>query len=112
MELKQGISFMCKDLVKAIRSSASIPDIGGEIFQIATSREHTVNEVSELIKAELEKQCNIKMEIAYGQPRQGDVNRNYADTTKAEQVLGWKSEMDLTKGIKLIVNWFNTIVIT
>ena len=94
------------DLVKAIHLSAAIPDIGGEIFQVATSHEHTVNEVAELIKSELKKQCNIDMTITYGQPRLGDVKRNYSDTSKAKRILGWKSEVDLAQGLEEIVKWF------
>lgn len=94
------------DLIKAIRLAASIPNLGGEIFQIATSQEHTVNEVAELLKKELKSQCNLDMIINYGQPRQGDVKRNYSDTSKARRILGWKSEKELTAGIKEIVRWF------
>ena len=94
------------DIVKAIRLAASTPKIGGEIFQIATSREHTVNEVAELLKKELKGQCDTDMTITYGKPRQGDVKRNYSDTTKAQQSLEWNSQMNLEKGIQQIVTWF------
>ncbi len=94
------------DLVRAIRLAASKPDIGGETFQIATSCEHTVNEVAELIKSELKKQLSTDMAITYGQPRLGDIRRNYSDTTKARLRLGWQSEMDLGAGIEEIVGWF------
>ena len=97
-----------EDLIKAIRLVATTRNIGGETFQIATSREHTVNEVAELINFELEKQNQISMNIVYSQPRKGDVSRNYSDTSKAKRILGWKSDMRLQKGIELIVSWFNT----
>jgi len=107
------------DLTNAICKAATYPsaltsnlsslssNIGGETFQIATSQEHTVNEVAELLKKQLKAQCEIEMEITYGQPRKGDVKRNFSDTTKAQRVLGWQNKIKLEHGIKEIVNWFS-----
>ncbi len=94
------------DLVRAIGLAATRPGIGGEVFQIATSREHTVNEVAELLKTELARQGEVNMTITYGQPRVGDVRRNYSDTTKAQHRLDWKTEMTLAPGIAGLVKWF------
>lgn len=97
------------DLVKGLYKAATHPpslSIGGEIFQIATSREHSVNELAELLRKELKKHGNINMEIIYSQARAGDVKRNYSDTSKAKHVLGWESETELEDGIVKIVHWF------
>jgi UDP-glucose 4-epimerase len=96
------------DLVRAIHLAVSTPNIGGEIFQIATNYEHTVNDVVELLKKELKAQLNIDMAVFFGARRKGDVNRNYSDTSKAKRVLDWKSEIQLEKGIEEIVDWFKT----
>ncbi len=104
------------DLIDAIYKAATFPahlsplasnlSIAGEIFQIATNKEHTVNELAELLRVELKKQCGIDMETTYGAPRQGDVKRNYSDVSKAEQVLGWQCETDLCDGLSQVVKWF------
>lgn len=80
--------------------------IAGEIFQIATSKEHTVNEVAKLIKKEFKKKYNIQTEIKYVAHRLGDVKRNYSDTTKAKNILGWQSEIELSHGIPRLIKWF------
>ena len=92
------------DLIGAI-VKASEADVGGEIFQIASSKERTVNEIVEIIKDELEKQ-NIEMKIKYGEARLGDVMRNYSDTSKAKNVLGWETEMNISEGIKNTIHYF------
>lgn len=94
------------DLVQAIRLATSKPGIGGETFQIATSREHTINELAEMIRSELKRQSKIDMVITHGQPRLGDIKRNYSDTRKAKKQLGWQSQMDLQAGLEAIVGWF------
>ena len=94
------------DIVRAIRLASNISGIGGETFQIATNKEHTVTEVAEMLKYELKARFGIDMVLTWGQPRQGDVRRNYSDTTKAKQTLGFKNRMELNKGLQEIVKWF------
>jgi len=86
--------------------STSSFSIGGETFQIATSRERTVNELAELLKEILKKETGVDMKIIYGNPRLGDVKRNYSDTTKARKLLGWKAKVTLADGLKRTVQWF------
>ena len=94
------------DLIRAIHLVAATPGIGGETFQIATSREHTVNEVADLLQKELRTQHNIDMVVTYGQPRLGDVKRNYSDTRKAQKRLNWMAETNLKQGLGRTLYWF------
>lgn len=80
--------------------------IGGETFQIATNCEHTVNEVAELLKKELKSSLDVDMVITYGAPRQGDVKRNFSDTSKAMKRLNWRAEVDLNRGLHQAIEWF------
>ncbi|MCF8038083.1 MAG: GDP-mannose 4,6-dehydratase [Desulfohalobiaceae bacterium] len=92
------------DLLEAILRSAKA-DIGGEVFQIATSREHSVSEVSRLLKQKLEEH-SISMKITHSSPRLGDVQRNYSDTTKAGNVLGWTPKESLDSGLEKTIRFF------
>lgn len=77
----------------------------GGTFQIATNKEHTVNEVSEILKEVLD-EYNVKMKVEYADPRIGDVRRNYSDTCKARNLLSWQSTTELPDGIKVTVHSF------
>ena len=105
------------DLINAIRKAANptalspqplalSPNMGGEIFQIATGKEHTVNEVKQIIKTQLKKNYAISMQFKYGQPRAGDVKRNFSDTSKALERLGWRAEVELSEGLRKTIEWF------
>ena len=104
------------DLVDAIRKAANPEAFGrqrsslampwGETFQIATNREHTVNEIAKILKNELALQYEIKMKIKYGEPRRGDVKRNFSDTSKAWNIMGWKADVNLMEGIQKTLKWF------
>lgn len=92
------------DLVEAISKSAQA-EVGGEVFQIATNKEKTVNEVAELIKVVLRKR-DIDMSIIHGDHRLGDVNRNFSDTSKAKNILGWGASTSLEYGIEVTIDSF------
>lgn len=94
------------DLLEAIYRAATVPGVGGETFQIATSAETAVLElVDELVQA-LAAAGFENVEVRHGAPRAGDVSRNYADTSKADRLLGWRAEVGLEEGLRRTVEWF------
>jgi len=98
-----------KTLVLPSQSSGLSPQssfIAGEVFQIATHSETTVGELSDLLVNILNTRGVGPVKVIHGAPRQGDVRRNYSDTTKAEKYLNWKAEVDLEQGLKQTVDWF------
>ncbi len=95
-----------QDLTRAVLLAATKEGIGGEVFQIATNKETTVGEVTELIVDNLRGRGVENIEVIYGPKRVGDVMRNFSDTTKADQVLGWQVEHTLEDGLDQVVGWF------
>lgn len=93
-----------RDLVGAILKSAEA-NVGGEIFQIASSKEVTVNEIAQIIKGQLEVR-GIAMDLVNGSKRTGDVERNYSDTSKASDQLGWSADLLLETGIAYTIDYF------
>ena len=94
------------DLINAVRLSATVEGVGGEIFQIATSAETTVQELTEKLLPALASAGVKDVEVRYTEARRGEVRRNYADTTKAERMLGWRAEVGLDEGLHRTVAWF------
>lgn len=94
------------DLVKAIVSAMGKTGIGGEIFQIATHREHTVGEVAAGLNQLAHKLLGRTSPIIYEKERKGEVMRNFSDITKAKEVLGFEPEYDLKKGLEETFGWF------
>lgn len=95
-----------KDLVNAIWLSSRIEGIGGEIFQIATSKETTVSEVSEYLLEVLKNKGILDVNIFYGKKRIGDVLRNFSDVRKAKERLGWEVKSTLIQGISETIEYF------
>jgi UDP-glucose 4-epimerase len=72
-----------------------------EIFNLGTGRGNSVLEVI----TTFEKISGIKLKYKIGERRPGDVPEIYGEVTKANDVLGWKSELTLEDSISDAWNW-------
>ena len=77
------------DLVGAVKLAVSTSGIGGEVFQIATSQETTVSEITGSLVEIMKKHGYPDVEVVNAEVRVGDVKRNFSDTSKARTRLGW-----------------------
>jgi UDP-glucose 4-epimerase len=93
------------DLIQAIMLSAK-GAVGGEIFQIATYKETTVNEIADAIKSIVEGETSSGVRVIHGDARLGDVRRNYSDISKAKKILGYEPAYDLGSGLKITFQYF------
>ena len=95
-----------QDLLDAILASLTKNDIGGELFQIASAKEVTVSEVVDHLKRAFEMRNLLLPEIMYSEARVGDVKRNYSDTRKARDQLGWRAKTPLSDGVINTLDYF------
>ncbi|HYG50924.1 MAG TPA: UDP-glucose 4-epimerase GalE [Flavobacteriales bacterium] len=76
-----------------------------EIFNLGSGNGNTVLEV---IKT-FEEVNGVKVNYRIGPRRSGDVEKIYANTQKAEQMLGWKCRYTLADTVKHAWNWENNL---
>jgi len=72
-----------------------------EIFNLGTGKG---NSVLEVIKA-FEKANNITLNYKIVPRREGDITEAYADTTKANNILGWKAKLSLEEALASAWKW-------
>ncbi|HEX7003745.1 MAG TPA: NAD-dependent epimerase/dehydratase family protein [Trueperaceae bacterium] len=94
-----------RDLVAAIRLAATTPGVGGKVFQIATGCETTVNELAEMLIPILASR-GFDAQVRHAAPLPGEIRRNFADTSRARELLGWSPRTALAKGLEETVDWF------
>jgi UDP-glucuronate 4-epimerase len=75
---------------------------GYNIYNLGESRPITVN----ALIAEIEKALGKKAAIEYLPLQPGDVERTYADVTKAGRDLGYFPNTEISAGLKRFVEWF------
>jgi dTDP-L-rhamnose 4-epimerase len=75
----------------------------GEVFNIASGHDRTVNEVARLLAAAMARP-DIEPEIV-GKSRAGDIRHCIADISKARDMLGFVPRQDFSKGLALLADW-------
>lgn len=75
-----------------------------EIFNLGGSRTTSLIDLVRMIEKELGKKAEIRWEAL--QP--GDVERTFADVSKAQRVLGYSSDFPIQVGIGKFVEWFRS----
>jgi UDP-glucose 4-epimerase len=88
-----------EDLVDAVFKAATIPDLGGELFQIATFNETTVGEITELLTGVLKDRFDIHAVVVNGEKRTGDIFRTFSDISKAKKLMEYDPKTSLKEGI-------------
>lgn len=97
------------DLIRAIRLSAHADEAAGQTFQIATSQETMVSELAIKLIPILQNYGIRDVQMVHAEERQGDVKRNFSDTKKARDLLGWQCRETLEAGLEKTVKWFSGI---
>jgi len=75
-------------------------------FEIINLGGHEVITINNLIKL-VEDVVGKKALIEYGPPDPADMHSNWADVTKAGELLGWEPQFDMRSGIEKLVEWYN-----
>ena len=94
-----------KDVINANLKAAISKKVEGEVFNIGSDTKISINELAKTIK-ELWGFNNI--EIEYTEPRIGDIEKGYADITKARSLLNYEPKFDIHAGLLDYINWIKS----
>jgi nucleoside-diphosphate-sugar epimerase len=92
------------DIVEA-NVLAARSDIRGEVFNIGGGNRISVNDLIAAIEEVVGKMATIE----HAAEQKGDVKDTWADTRKAEELLGWHAKTGITRGLKRYVLWIQQI---
>ena len=81
----------------------ALKPVGYEVINLGGHEVITINNLIELI----EDVVGRKADIQYGPPNPADMFTNWADVTKAGELLGWEPQFDMREGVKRLVEWYN-----
>lgn len=81
----------------------ALKPLGYEIINIGGHEVITINNLIGLIEEVVGK----KAEVVHGPPNPADMRSNWADVTKAGQLLGWEPQYDMRAGVEKLVEWYN-----
>jgi UDP-glucuronate 4-epimerase len=76
--------------------------LGYEIINIGGHEVITINNLIKLLEELIGKKANVQ----YGPPNLADMFSNWADVSKAGQLLGWEPRVGLREGVQKLVDWY------
>jgi UDP-glucose 4-epimerase len=90
------------DLAAGLVLAAEADGVGGEVFQLASGVETSLNRIIELLVETVGRSPDIR----YEPPRPGEILRNYSLVDKARARLGFEARVQLGEGIRTTYDWF------
>ena len=100
-EQRRDFTFV-SNVVEANLLAADADGVSGSVFNVATGRGTSVNELADTIGAVLGKEAEREHEKA----RSGDVRDSWADVAHAQELLGWQPRVDLETGLRIVADSF------
>jgi UDP-glucose 4-epimerase len=93
------------DLADGLLRAAEADGVGGEIFQLASGVETSVNELVSLLGGIAGREPAVRREP----PRAGEILRNYSLVEKARERLGFAPAVTLGDGLRRTYEWFSSL---
>ena len=95
----RGFTFI-DDIVRGI--IAALKPVGYEVINLGGHEVITINGLVTLI----EDLTGKKAIVQHGPPNPADMFTNWADVTKARELLGWSPEYDMRAGTQKLIEWY------
>jgi dTDP-L-rhamnose 4-epimerase len=92
-----------RDVARAFLLALDKPEADGEVFNIGSGVDRTVEEVA-LLQAQAMGRPDLRPDIA-GKARAGDIRHCIPDLTKARTVLGYEAQEDFGEGLAELAEW-------
>lgn len=93
------------DIVNAFIRMAEEDSVVGEVVNFGSTRAVTIGELAQLIADLMGKDVTIVSDSGRLRPKQSEIQRVLADSTKAKNLLGWEAETDLEEGLRHTIDW-------
>jgi dTDP-L-rhamnose 4-epimerase len=91
------------DVARAFLLALERPEANGEVFNIGSGVDRTVEEVARLQAASMGR-ADIAPRITQ-QARAGDIRHNIPDLSKAREGLGYEARQDFSEGLEELAEW-------
>ena len=96
------------DTIEGTMKAASVREAVGQVFNIGSNREMSVNELAQLIRrltGSTSEIVHVPYETAYG-PAFEETRRRVPDVNRAREVLGFEPATSLEDGLQRTLDWF------
>ena len=94
-----------QDSVQGFIAFAECEKTTGEVVNLGSGFEVSINQIVELVSDCLGKRIEVIKEKERIRPKKSEVERLFSDLSKAKSLFGWHPKTDLDAGIKETISW-------
>lgn len=90
--------------------AATVPEAAGQVFNVGSNRETSVNELAQLIRqltGSHSEIVHLPYTSAFG-PHFEETRRRVPDIARAREVLGFEAQVSLEEGLRRTLGWFES----
>ncbi len=96
------------DTVRGFLDLAACDRAIGEEINIASQTEITIGELANLLIQRINPRARIHVEEKRLRPERSEVERLLGSSEKLRRLTGWRSRVDLARGLDLTIEWFRS----
>ena len=93
------------DTVEGLVRCAEADGVVGEVLNLGTGREHSIQDVVDLVLSATGKDLPIEVAEERQRPPQSEVDRLCAAVERARERLGWEAKVSFEDGLRLTIDW-------
>jgi UDP-glucose 4-epimerase len=96
------------DTIEGTMKAATVQEAVGQVFNIGSDRETSINELAQLIQkltGSTSEIVHMPYETAYG-PSFEETRRRVPNASRAREVLGFEASTSLEDGLQRTLDWF------
>ncbi|MQY66485.1 MAG: NAD-dependent epimerase/dehydratase family protein [Clostridia bacterium] len=105
LEPTRDLSYV-DDVVDGFIKAAESERSTGEVINIGSGFEISINDLANKIISLIGKKVNIVSDPKRVRPPKSEVGRLMADNSKAKNLLGWEPKVSLDEGLRKTIDWF------
>lgn len=94
-----------KDIVQGLIRIAERQQSNGEIINLGSNYEISINDIVKLVGKLLGKNLNVIVDANRIRPGTSEVRRLYASNQKAKRLLNWEPTVSLEEGLQQTISW-------
>ena len=105
LDTRRDLTYV-QDTARGFVAAATAPSCEGQTIQLGSEQETTVADMAGMVGKILGKRLRIVTESNRRRPDASEVERLLASNRKAAELLSWRPEVTLSKGLEITIAWF------
>lgn len=97
-----------EDTAAGFLAAATMPDAVGRTVQLGTNHDVSVGDLVNLVGEIVDRELAVETDPARVRPPGSEVERLISSPALAEELLGWRPEVDLAEGLARTVDWIRS----